>query len=535
MAGISRVTRNFITVERQPSTLRRLLFWNMVLIALITVAVVGSLLHVSLIRAIRQGVENEQALLAHQVSRTLETSLLNAVNMLHSAAQEPAFLASLFNAHPEIREAYAVNSEGAVTAFFARDHRQPPAEPVAAVATASRYFRSGGRFYIAPARAAGGLETVALIAVPQFDGGKPAGMLVAELSADALADTLTGLTADRRIGVYLAQEDGRFLGPKAPPGWVRLPDKVRDRAAQTPVGVTVSAVVGDSLVTVMRTPWTGWPVVIQEATDIAFNPIRLARWAFFVLTPLAMLIASLLAVRQATLIAGEEARRIERLAVAVVEAQENERRRIAQDIHDWTAQRITSSYYHVQLLQKMLAKDPTLVAKELPHLAATLDSANTELREIMRNLHPHLLNEMGLVAAVKELVMDFARSAGLEYRVSVPESAAEPPRHISIALFRILQEALSNVEKHASAQRVEVTLKLLPDRATLMVSDDGVGFDSAAEPPIPSRVGHFGLSGMQERAELLGGTFRLTTTPGRGTTVEVIIPWNPEANRLSAS
>ncbi|MGE5552512.1 MAG: ATP-binding protein [Betaproteobacteria bacterium] len=530
------MTRNFIGVERrQPFTLRRLLFWNMVLIALASVAVVGSLLHVSLVRAIRQGVENEQVLRARQVGQSMEASLLNAVKLLHAVTRAPSLLPSLADSNPEILQVYAANPDGFITAFHPRDIRRPPVGRVTPVITAARYFRSGGRFYIAPGQAAGGTETVALVAVPQLEEGRLAAVLVAELSGDALASSLTGLSEDRRVGVYLAREDGRFLGPKAPPRWSRLPDPVRDRVLETPVGETVTDIVGDSLITAMRTPWTGWPVVVQEATDIAFNPIRLARWAFFVLTPLAMLIASLLAARQATLIAGDEARRIERLAVAVVEAQENERHRIAQDIHDWTAQRITSSYYHVQLLQKMLAKDPNLLAKELSALAATLDSANTELQEIMRNLHPHLLNDLGLVAAVKELVMDFARNAGLEYQVDVSEGGAEPPRHISIALFRILQEALSNAEKHASARRVDVTLKLLPDQAILTVADDGVGFDPESESPAPNRLGHLGLAGMQERAELLGGSFRLTTRPGQGTTVEVNIPWNTETSRQSTS
>lgn len=520
----------------------------MVLIALVAVMVVGSVLHFSLVQAIRDGAEGEQSVVAGQASRQLESCLLNVGHGLAALGQDPEpagtnpedtaplqrRIIAFRRAFPVARDVFALDLQGRLIAFDTETSLRPEGTLVnAAASVAARYLQSGGRFYLAAAPPAPGIGPSVLAAVPLIREGRPAGTLAARLPGSALAAPLTGLSVDRRIGLYLAAENGRFLGPNSPPGWTRLPERLLDKVAGAPVGQPVVAAVSGALVTAVRTPWTGWPVVVWETAEAAFNPIRLARWAFFVLTPLALFIAVLLAFRQAGLIAGEEARRIEHLAVAVVEAQENERRRIAQDIHDWTAQRITSSYYHVQLLEKLLAKDPALVAKELPQLAGTLDSANTELREIMRNLHPHLLNELGLTAAVRELVTDFARSAGLEYRVDVPEEAPEPPRHVAIALFRILQEALSNVEKHASAHRVEVTLRLLPTEAALRVSDDGVGFNP--ETAGPGRGERLGLAGMRERAELLGGLFHLSTLPGRGTTIEVIIPWNSEATPPSES
>lgn len=529
--------KEFITMGRRPATLQTVLFWNMVLIALAAVVVVGSLLHASLVRTIRQGAEDEQTLVARTVGRRIETSLLANVNLLQVAAHDPSLLPVLCRTRPEVEEAYALDASGSVTLYVPR-LPQPPPPPRTVADVAARYFQSGGRFYITAGFNRQG-EPVALVAVPQSGPGREGGILLSVVSAQALADPLTGVSEDRRIGVYLATEDGRFVGSRRPGGLSRVPDQVRDRAIRQPVDSPWTDVVGESLVTVMRAPWTGWPIMIRESSGLAFSPIRLARWAFFVLTPLAMGIAVLLSVRQAALIAGKEASRIERLAVAVVEAQERERHRIAQDIHDWTAQRITSSYYHVQLLEKLLAKSPEQVAKELPQLGATLDSANTELREIMRNLHPHLLNELGLAAAVRELVTDFARSRGLEHSIDIQADASEPPKHLSIALFRILQEALNNIEKHADAERIEVSLHLLPDRGELKVRDDGRGFDpaevSVAAAAATKRTTGLGLSGMRERAELLGGTFTLSSAPGKGTTIEVNMPWNLDPNRLSAS
>lgn len=515
------MTPNFTSMGRRPVTLRTVLFWNMVLIALVAVAVAGSLLHFSVVRAISQAAEHEERLLAGRITRELETALMATVNLLRATAGSPSLLPLLPTTHPEIRRLYTVEPE---------EIQRPRST---AVALALRYFQGGGRFYIVPMRLDSG-DQVVLVAVPRPSAEGDPGALVAELSPDALVAPLVIDSGDRRTAVYLAGENGRFLGGALPPGWGELPPSLLRNAAALPVGETRSVIVGESLVTIVRAPWTGWPVVVREETDVALNPVILARFAFFVLTPLALFIAALLSFRQASFVSGDASRRIERLAVAVVEAQENERRRIAQDIHDWTAQRITSSYYHVQLIEKLLAKDPAQAAKELPQLAATLDSANIELREIMRNLHPHLLNELGLAAAVKELVTDFAKSSGLEYRVSVPDGVPEPPKHIGIALFRILQEALSNVEKHAAAHRVDVELRFLADRTQLAVSDDGSGFNPGAPAP-GDWGGGLGLPGMRERAELLGGEFQLASSPGRGTTVEVSIPWNLETTLRSGS
>lgn len=512
---------------RRTVNLRSELFWSIVLIALITVTVVGSLLHVAVVQAIRQGIEDEQALLAHQVGRLLEASLLHTVSDLRTAARDPSFLTFLVESHSQAERAYAVNKAGVITASVVRSSAGPSVATPADLGFATRYFESGGLFYLTTSpETAPEAEAVVLVTVPQLAQGKPAGLLAAELSAHGLVGVVTGLSDNPGVGVYVLQGDGRFVGPERSPRYRRLPDPVLARAARTPVGEAFTTIVEDSLVTVMRVPWTGWLVVVREATDVALNPVRLARWAFFVLTPLALLIAAFLAFRQAAWISGDETRRIEQLAVAVVEAQENERRRIAQDIHDWTAQRLTSSYYHVQLLERLLPKDPAAVERELPQLASALNSANIELREIMRNLHPHLLTDLGLAAAVKGLVADFARKAGLEYEVEVTEGAPEPPAHVATALFRILQEALSNVEKHAHARRVEVVLRLYPGQAIVLVSDDGTGFDPEATPTHLDQVNGLGLSGMRERTELLGGYFRLVTTPGQGTTVEVSIPWN---------
>jgi signal transduction histidine kinase len=529
-------------VERQPSTLKSVLFWNMVLIVLVTLGVVGSLLYASVVQTIRQSAEAEQALLAQQVTRTMEASLMGTVRLLQAFAWESggdgdldSRLRALLKSYSQITATYTLDKQGRTTAWFGRDATSHPAVCPPPLALAARYFQAGGLFYLSPWRAQEVDDPVILVAVPRLSQGTPSGMLVAEVSGPILTNLVIKLTEGGRIRISLVTEDGRPLGPGSPEEPLVLPAQVKETAGRAPTLEPVAAVVGNSLVTMLRAPWTGWTVVVQESTRDALTPILLAQWAFFVLTPLALMIATLLSFRQASLIAGEEARRIERLAVAVVEAQENERRRIAQDIHDWTAQRITSSFYHVQLLEKLLAKDPALVAKELPQLATTLDHANTELREIMRNLHPHLLNELGLAAAIKELVTDFARSAGLEHRVEVPEEGVpEPPKYISTALFRILQEALSNVEKHAAARRLEVVLDAGPGLATLTVADDGQGFDPDAAGD-PARTERLGLSGMQERAELLGGDFCLTASPGQGTKVEVSIGWNPATTCPSES
>jgi signal transduction histidine kinase len=223
----------------------------------------------------------------------------------------------------------------------------------------------------------------------------------------------------------------------------------------------------------------------------------------------------------------EERRRQEELrsyARAVLRAQEDERKRLSQEIHDETIQDLV-------LLSRQLDALANLPRKVLSQeLAAGLASARAfaaeimqGLRDLARALRPPVLEQLGLAASLRQLLTDVERRTGLACRLQVQGGLGRLAPEIELGLFRIAQEALHNAERHARATHVSVRLVLAEDEVRLSVSDNGVGFRPAgagrAEP------GHrLGLAGMRERAEALGGRVEIRSAPGKGTRVRARVP-----------
>ncbi|MEJ7846154.1 MAG: GAF domain-containing protein [Acidimicrobiales bacterium] len=204
---------------------------------------------------------------------------------------------------------------------------------------------------------------------------------------------------------------------------------------------------------------------------------------------------------------------LEAFAVRTIELQELDRRRIAGDIHDGISQRLVSAWYHLRAAMALTA-DPA-VEEELTVTAALLSEALEDSRRAITGLRPALLDDLGLSAAITSVA---ANLGDVEVAVDLAECGLAP--HVETALFRIAQETLQNVVKHAGASRVEVTLGHDGDAVVLTVSDDGAGFDPTASGGATT----FGLAGMHERASLLGATLVVRSTPGEGTSVAVRLP-----------
>jgi signal transduction histidine kinase len=143
----------------------------------------------------------------------------------------------------------------------------------------------------------------------------------------------------------------------------------------------------------------------------------------------------------------------------------------------------------------------------------------------MAELRPSMLDDDGLLAALQWYAMDFSRRTGIQICVPAAEPDARPPPQVEIALFRIAQEALNNVAKHAPGSRVAIDLRQEGREYVMRITDDGGG--RPADPPLPQRGGRvpLGLITMRERAEGVGGRFEVTALPGGGTRVTVRIPW----------
>ncbi|MGI5271267.1 PAS domain-containing sensor histidine kinase [Nonomuraea sp. CA-218870] len=207
-----------------------------------------------------------------------------------------------------------------------------------------------------------------------------------------------------------------------------------------------------------------------------------------------------------------------RLLAHLVRAQEAERRRIAWDVHDDTIQSMVAVGMRLQLLASTL---PAEHADAVMRLNDTVNAAVGRLRNLAFYLHPPGLDSGGLVETLSGYVEQVASGAGLAYEL-VPDLDEEPPPEAAITVFRICQEALTNVRKHARASSVRVRLASADHGVHVKVADDGVGF---ADPGDPSaRRGHFGLIEMRERAEISGGWWQLHSRPGAGSTVEFWVP-----------
>jgi signal transduction histidine kinase len=204
---------------------------------------------------------------------------------------------------------------------------------------------------------------------------------------------------------------------------------------------------------------------------------------------------------------------LEAFAVRTVELQELDRRRIAGDIHDGISQRLVSAWYHLRAA--IALNQDQAVDDELAVTSALLSEALEDSRRAITGLRPTLLDDLGLSAAITSVASTLG---DVDVAVELAECALAP--HVETGLFRIAQEALQNVVKHAHATRVEVTLVPDGDAVVFTVTDDGTGFDPAAGAGPTS----FGLAGMHERAVLLGATLLVRSTPGEGTAIAVRLP-----------
>jgi two-component system NarL family sensor kinase len=207
---------------------------------------------------------------------------------------------------------------------------------------------------------------------------------------------------------------------------------------------------------------------------------------------------------------------LERFATRTVEAQEMERRRLAGEIHDGISQRLVSLWYHL-LAAEDAQGDPDRLQRELGVAKDLATQALSEARGAIAGLRPFVLDDLGLAPGLESL----ARSlSGVEVDVDV-EPLTLPP-HVEVALYRIAQEALQNVVKHAEATAVAVQLRAVDGEVRLVVSDDGRGFEE--DPAAAPAVHGYGLVGMRERAELIGATLTLASRSGTGTRLDVTVP-----------
>ena len=209
------------------------------------------------------------------------------------------------------------------------------------------------------------------------------------------------------------------------------------------------------------------------------------------------------------------------MGLRVIKAQEEERRRVAREIHDGPAQTLANIVLRLEIAEKLLDIDPSKVKAELQDLRRLVRSNLQDIRRIIFNLRPMALDDLGILPAISKYLENFQENYGIKCELRIEGREKRLLSAMEVALFRLIQEGMTNVAKHANSAKVEICLIFQDEWTTVRIQDFGQGFEvNAAFAPEE----HFGLVGMRERVEMFSGRFSIRSTIGEGTTIELSIP-----------
>jgi two-component system sensor histidine kinase DegS len=226
----------------------------------------------------------------------------------------------------------------------------------------------------------------------------------------------------------------------------------------------------------------------------------------------------------------ESAKNRQLLGLKIILAQEEERKRIAREIHDGMAQTMANIVLRTEIAERMLVKEEYVAVKEeLVDLKAQMRGGLEEVRKMIFNLRPMALDDLGLVPTLRKFVQDFEEKAKIRTTFDVKGRETRLPSGMEVAIFRLVQEAFSNVLKHSQATFVAVEASFLKDEVKLLIVDNGVGFNVEQMETQLVSENHFGLLGMRERLELLEGRMELQSERDSGTKITMYIPFGNES------
>jgi two-component system sensor histidine kinase DegS len=216
----------------------------------------------------------------------------------------------------------------------------------------------------------------------------------------------------------------------------------------------------------------------------------------------------------------------------IIKAQEEERYRVSREIHDGPAQDLANLIFQTSIAEKLVDYDPDEAKRTLQELRQQIRDCLTSVRQVIFDMRPMALDDLGLAPALNQLVGQLASRGILSTELSVEGESYEMPKHVEIAIFRIVQEALNNVAHHAGTDTARLRLLFTSEALSVLIEDRGKGFDPDAEPEMPEAddvldeeesmsAGQFGLLGMKERAKLIGAEISVVSQPGKGTRVHL--------------
>jgi two-component system NarL family sensor kinase len=243
--------------------------------------------------------------------------------------------------------------------------------------------------------------------------------------------------------------------------------------------------------------------------------------------PLSLLVLNLLAFMSVGYAQARRRRSIEfqpqELADHMLQVQETERHRLSRELHDDIGQMLTAAKLQSDWLQRRLPED---LQPQWAVLDNTLNETLAKVRDVSAILNPRQLASLGLEASLRAHLLRTLADSPVLWSLECQQRLAGIPEDMAVAAFRITQEAVTNMLRHANASNLIVKLERRPEGLALSIVDDGSGFTPAAD---PCEHGQRGMAGMSERATLLGGSFSVDSTPGRGTHIQALFPWGPRA------
>ena len=217
-------------------------------------------------------------------------------------------------------------------------------------------------------------------------------------------------------------------------------------------------------------------------------------------------------------------KQLRHLSRRILAAQEEERKRVSRELHDVIAQMLTGINVRLATLKVEATMDAKGLGRKISHTQRLVEKSVDIVNRFARELRPAALDDLGLIPALHTLVRGFAKETGILVSVTAFAKVEELSGAKRTVLYRVVQEALTNVARHARAGRVDVVIEKLPNAVRMKIKDNGVAFD-VQRVFHSGRRRHFGLMGMRERVEMIGGRFGIESSPGEGTTIKAQIPF----------
>lgn len=212
------------------------------------------------------------------------------------------------------------------------------------------------------------------------------------------------------------------------------------------------------------------------------------------------------------------------LAPMVIKAQEDERLRVSREIHDGPAQLLANVMYRSSVCEELISKDIDHAKLEIKGIREHLRTCLAETRKIIFDLRPMTLDDLGLIATLYHFIHKFEERTGIVIEFNVIGEELNMKKHIEIGLFRVIQEALNNIQKHAQVKLAKIVLEYNPEYVSVVIADEGCGFKLTAFQKNCRENESYGILGMEERIKILKGQMNIVSKPKKGTKLKIIVP-----------